>query len=441
MANFLVARGTLEKYNLLPSKDANTVYYIDSTNAGTAYDSIYLGEKLLASGTSFVDASIAGNVITLTRANGTTAKTIDLTAALNAVKGEIDAEIEEVRGIANDASTAAAAAQSAADSKVASVKATADKGIVVEGTATAPTIGILLDPAEGNAATLSATGLMVTIPEEVAYTGQNAIVVSDHAISLKLDGNDKVLAQSTDGLKAELGLTLDNSTGVLTLTGKGGAALATIDLPLEQILKTAEFDPSTNHLELVFNTTTGDQSIEVDLSELVDTYTAGNGLELSGTAFSVKKDPNSESYLTVSANGVKLDGVDDAISTAVDAAKSELNDSINTVKAYTVNTKAISTNPVLNGADIALTGYTKPAAGGAVAAGDTINAAIGKLEKGLESAVAGGLTSVAAGDGISVTPVSSNSQTISAKLSTDEGNLLKMGADQGLFAALTWQEL
>lgn len=51
-----------------------------------------------------------------------------------------------------------------------------------------------------------------------------------------------------------------------------------------------------------------------------------------------------------------------------------------TVKSYTVNSKTISTNPVLNGADIALTGYTTTSISGSVAATDTINAAIAKVE-------------------------------------------------------------
>lgn len=50
----------------------------------------------------------------------------------------------------------------------------------------------------------------------------------------------------------------------------------------------------------------------------------------------------------------------------------------------TVNGSALSANVTLDGADIALTGYTKPNATSAVAAADTVNAAIGKLEKALD---------------------------------------------------------
>lgn len=59
-------------------------------------------------------------------------------------------------------------------------------------------------------------------------------------------------------------------------------------------------------------------------------------------------------------------------------------DQINAVKdtidAYTINGKTISTNPVLSGADVVLTGYTT---GGLVVATDTINEAINKLDNDL----------------------------------------------------------
>ena len=51
----------------------------------------------------------------------------------------------------------------------------------------------------------------------------------------------------------------------------------------------------------------------------------------------------------------------------------------------TVNGKALADNPVLDGADIALTGYEKADTYEAVEATDTVNEAIGKLEKGQEN--------------------------------------------------------
>lgn len=52
---------------------------------------------------------------------------------------------------------------------------------------------------------------------------------------------------------------------------------------------------------------------------------------------------------------------------------------LTTTQNYTVNSKKINTNPVLTGADIKLTGYTA-VTGGKLAATDTINAAMNKLD-------------------------------------------------------------
>ena len=50
----------------------------------------------------------------------------------------------------------------------------------------------------------------------------------------------------------------------------------------------------------------------------------------------------------------------------------------------TVNSQALSADVVLTGADVAITGYTKPNATSAIAATDTVNVAVGKLEAALD---------------------------------------------------------
>ena len=58
------------------------------------------------------------------------------------------------------------------------------------------------------------------------------------------------------------------------------------------------------------------------------------------------------------------------------------------------------------------------------------------IQDSISAAVSGGLTGVVAGQGVEVSAVAGNKQTISAKLSVDEGNMLAMGTDGGLFAAM-----
>ena len=73
----------------------------------------------------------------------------------------------------------------------------------------------------------------------------------------------------------------------------------------------------------------------------------------------------------------------------------------------------------INGADIKLDGYASGSSSASVVATDTVNEAIGKLENQVKAAVAGGLQQVESGDGISVSDVANNKQTISVKLKDD----------------------
>ena len=75
-------------------------------------------------------------------------------------------------------------------------------------------------------------------------------------------------------------------------------------------------------------------------------------------------------------------------------------------------------NITVGGGDIALTDYNKPATTSAITATDTVNVAIGKLEKGLEAVVDGGVTAVVEGNGISVDATNVNEPKVSVKIDT-----------------------
>ena len=173
-------------------QDTNTTYKIEVDTTNPRKFQLYKHELSEAPGTW----TAVGEPITIpvsTLATGTTNGTVKFNGEDVAVAGLKDAAYTEVAtlnttaqgyadavlGTEGDDSTkntvygakkAAAEALAAANSKVASVAATANKGIEIGGTATAPTVGIKLDPAVGNAATLSAAGLKVTIPAAAEYT-------------------------------------------------------------------------------------------------------------------------------------------------------------------------------------------------------------------------------------------------------------------------------
>lgn len=182
------------------------------------------------------------------------------------------------------------------------------------------------------------TGVMsVASAALVQYVGQDAIAVSAESggqktISLKLNAADKVLTQTTDGLLANINLTWDNTDG-LKLIGKGGAEIATVpaadfvkDGMLENVelkVATAEdpIDEKTSGTFLVFkfNTDAGSKVINLDVTSLIDVYTAGNGISVTGKVIAAKLDGSTEGYLTVGADGIKLSGVKAAIDAAVEA--------------------------------------------------------------------------------------------------------------------------
>ena len=173
-------------------QDTNTTYKIEVDSTNPRKFQLYKHELSDAVGTW----NAVGEPITIpvsTLVTGATNGTVKFNGVDVAVAGLKDAAYTEVAtlnttakgyadavlGTEGDDSTkntvygakkAAAEALAAANSRVASVAATANKGIEIGGTATAPTVGIKLDPAAGNAATLSAAGLKVTIPAAAEYT-------------------------------------------------------------------------------------------------------------------------------------------------------------------------------------------------------------------------------------------------------------------------------
>lgn len=161
------------------------------------------------------------------------------------------------------------------------------------------------------------------------YKGTNAVKVSEvdpennKTVSLSINSNDKVLTQSNDGLFANINLTWDKAQG-LKLIGKDATVIATIpatDFIKDGMLENATYDEETHKITLTFNPDSEKAPIELNLSNLV--YEAGNGLELTGNVFSVKKstEEDSEEFLKVGTDGVKVSGIQEAINKASNKIK------------------------------------------------------------------------------------------------------------------------
>lgn len=213
---------------------------------------------------------------------------------------------------AEQGATVAAAAQAAKDlanQKVASVTATEGSAIEVTGTATDPTVGLKLDISGNVNLSQSANGL-------------KASVVIPAATVTGVAEGDKVLGLSEKKLSSTLNLKYDSTAKKIQLLGIGDAKIAEIDATdfiKDGMVNKVEFDPASKILTITFNTDSGKEAITVNLSSLVDTYTAGNGITITGNVVSVKRDTTSEPFLSVGTAGVKLSGVQDKIDEAKDA--------------------------------------------------------------------------------------------------------------------------
>lgn len=203
---------------------------------------------------------------------------------------------------------------------------------------------------DGTTITVSREGVMSVAQSSLTqYQGSDAITITGDnggtkTVALKLNSTDKILTQSSDGLLAKLNLTWSTSDG-LKLIGKAGSVIATIpakDFIKDGMLEAVELSvldegiesnpqglADGTYLHFTFNTDGGSKEIYVNVTSLIDVYAAGNGLELSGKTFSVKRDASSESFLTVGVDGIKLSGVQ----AAIDAVKSAETAAIDKIEA------------------------------------------------------------------------------------------------------------
>ena len=233
-----------------------------------------------------------------------------------------------------------------------------------------------------------------------------------------------------------------------------------ISVGKDQFLKEADYDPETQTLVLtMWNSSGGTTDIEVDFSEAIIESEAGDGLYIStGHTLNVGIDAQSEAVITgasnatgavlsVSADSIKVQNIQNAIDykvstldatvgsttvasgnhvavqvseadgvlTAVTVTEDDIASasalsglSAKTVTAVemTGGTAAITANSTdgtkkitinADGASVKATGYSKGSDGSAIAATDSINAALSKLENQVDNAKASATTEIAEG--------------------------------------------
>lgn len=197
--------------------------------------------------------------------------------------------------------------------KVSAVRATANKGIEIEGSATTPTVGIKLDPTQGNV-TLS--------------LGANGLKAEDTTALRNVTGQNFIKKNDTN-IEGHLNLTYNTETKKINLEGFDSSIIASIDATafikdgmintVELVTDPESHDPGT-YLVITFNTDAGKDAIYLDVSSFIDVYEGHNGIKVTGKDIHLIIDPTSEPYLSLSDNGIKLKGINSKITEVVEQA-------------------------------------------------------------------------------------------------------------------------
>ena len=339
--NFMGLPMNIQRGNPIPLDDSS-VYYSKATMETYAKSGVtaYVGQiiTLVDEANKTCEAYMISNEAgTLVKLASTTASG-DLAADVATLQGQVADLISKV-GKAAEGEVAATGlyalideVKALAEGKVASVGAT-DKSITVGGTATAPTVKVAISADEGNALSLAADGLKVTIPE---------VTVPEYSMK-KLDA-------ATAGMSASYQLTKDG-------TGIG----AIIDIPKDMMVKSGSVqtyeagslpagvtEPGT-YIVLVLNDT-AETKLYINVGNLIEYVTSGSA---EGDMVFINIDPQTHKVTATITDGTVTEA---KLHSDVKAKLAKAVSAVQEVKAGTANGTI-----AVDGADVAVTGLADAA--------------------------------------------------------------------------------
>ena len=187
---------------------------------------------------------------------------------------------------------------------------------------------------------MTKSGLVWIEPSKTTVEGLSALLealtkrvdtLEDAVDNLEFTGvaaDDKVLSITDKLISSTISLDYDEDSKAIKLYGKADAEgnkaeLGSVDATpfiKDGMLEDVDYNADNNTLTFKWNTAAGITEDTVVLSDIIEPYTQGNGIEIDGNSIKIKLAEDSESFLTVSEAGLKLSGVQDAIDTAKQAA-------------------------------------------------------------------------------------------------------------------------
>ena len=197
-------------------------------------------------------------------------------------------------------------------------------------------VGVAAKPetTEGAGDAVAATGLFKAIDDEVARATAAEEALDGRITTLEgkedkdttysVKEGEKVL--SLDGTAFGTTLKIDYSDNKIKLLGIGDEVISEFDasaFTVDGVLEDASYDATAKTITFKWNIVTGEdengdpvyKTDVVEIGDLVDTYTAGNGISIENNVVSAKV-LETDKYLTVDETGIHTKGIDDAISAA-----------------------------------------------------------------------------------------------------------------------------
>ena len=349
-----------------------------------------------------VEGAIAEIAVELTNINGKIA-TMDKDAS--AVDGQVVTTVSETSGVVSETKANVKDLQLGGYTKDESATG------AIGGTDTINTALSKLENTVGaNKISNADKSIVVTEPTGVTTTTD---------IKVNIKSGEKVIKLGEDGIYTELNLVKVTDSLPATVKERyefrdsdNNKIGQSIDIAKDSHIVSIEYDEKTQKLIYKYLDASGDeQTTEVDMAHLILETEVENGIQSDGGKLSIKLDTTGDDtgdgkFLTVGANGLKLDGVTDAIAAAINAldvtdaaTAGQYVSSVSETDGKIAVTRANVSDAVLNG-------YEKGSDATAVTATDTVNQAISKLEKQVDNAKSAATTVLAegtdAGDNMSI---------------------------------------
>lgn len=381
--------------------DANAEYIDNATSLSDADSKLDAAIKALADKTITENGSVENYVsISVTTSSTGTQIAIDDTALANKIAGMDLSEVHEAGKAIVSVSEADGVVSASTGTINAQYVDIADAGSLIQATDVEGALQELAGKINANEITNADGSINVT-------AGQNSTDVN-----VNIKSGEKVLAKDgAAGLYTDI--KLSGITPSSTTIKEEYALIGTDGSQLGETVKIYK-DSSLVSMQLVEETVSGEtkqllrytyidnsgntQTTDVDVSLLLAESEFKDGLQVNGAGeVSVKKDSTSEDFLSVSSNGVKVSGIQDEIDAAKTAATAYTNTQIealdytDTAVAGQYVSEVDEADGVIsvqraNVSEATLNNYSKGSDATAVAATDTVNQAISKLENQIEKA-------------------------------------------------------